>query len=123
MRPLLTAIFMTIASVAAITCALAVAPSIARADEPRFDFSSRKTAEASYARVFAQFSPAGSRAFERDVKKLVIVQFSTDGTVSGGRAAIKRRKPTAAQYYAAMTKALNGKTAAEVVALAERLKD
>lgn len=123
MRPLFAAIFMTIASVAGVTCALGATTSTARADEPRFDFSSRKTAEASYARVFAQFSPAGSRAFDRDVKKLVIVQFSTDGTVSGGRAAIKRQKPTAAQYYAAMTRALNGKTAAEVVALAERLKD
>ena len=95
----------------------------ARADEPRFDFSSRKVAEASYKRVFAQFSPAGSRAFERDVKKLVIVQFSSDGTVSGGRAAIKRKKPTPEQHFAAMARALDGKTAAEVVALAERVRD
>jgi hypothetical protein len=73
--------------------------------------------------VFAQFSPAGSRAFDRAVKKLVIVQFSKDGTVSGGRAEIKRKKPTPAQYYAAMAKALGGKSAAEVVAVADRLME
>ena len=97
--------------------------SVAHADEVRFDFSSRKKANASYARVFAQFSPAGSRAFDRDVKKLVIVQFSPDGTVSGGRAAIKRKKPTPDEYFAAMARALDGKTATEVVAAAERISD
>jgi hypothetical protein len=123
MKSLLAALLISVAPLAGTACALAVTTSVAHADEPRFDFSSRKTAEASYARVFAQFSPAGSRAFDRDVKKLVIVQFSPDGTVSGGRAAIKRKTPTPAQYYAAMTTALDGKTAAEVVAIAERVKD
>ena len=123
MQSQLAAIFICFASITGAACGLAATASIAHAAEPRFDFSSRKTAEASYARVFAQFSPAGSRAFDRDVKKLVIVQFSRDGTVSGGRTAIRRKKPTPAEYYAAMTKALDGKTAAEVVAIAERLKD
>lgn len=123
MKPIFAAFIVALVSITAISGALATSATSARADEPRFDFSSRKAAEASYKRVFAQFSPAGSRAFDRDVKKLVVVQFSSDGTVSGGRAAIKRKKPTPDQYYGAMAKALDGKTAAEVVAAAERVKD
>lgn len=119
MKKILAASFLAIASIAAAPAMMGTNATVAHADEPRFDFSSRARADASYARVFAQFSRAGSRAFDRDVKKLVIIQFSPDGTVSGGRAAIKRKKPTSAQYYAAMAKALDGKTAAEVVAEAE----
>jgi hypothetical protein len=123
MKKLLTATYFALAPIVAVAGIVATSASIAHADEPRFDFTSRQTADASYARVFAQFSPAGSRAFLRDVKKLFIVQFSPDGTVSGGRAAIKRKKPTADQYFAAMAKALHGKTAAEVVAAAEKIRD
>jgi hypothetical protein len=112
-----------LAFIIALPCGFAITATVAQAEEPRFDFTSRQAAEASYKRVFAQFSPAGSRAFDRDVKKLVIIQFSPDGTVSGGRAAIRRKKPTPAEYYAAMSKALDGKTAAEVVAIAERIAD
>jgi hypothetical protein len=123
MKKILAATILALAPIAAAPAFLATSATLARADEPRFDFSSRKAADASYARVFAQFSPAGSRAFLRDVKKLFIVQFSPDGTVSGGRAAIKRKKPTADEYFAAMAKALDGKTAAEVVAAAEKIPD
>lgn len=121
MKTIITAAFLTLATVVASPALLSASATIAHADEPRFDFSSRKTADESYARVFAQFSPAGRRAFLRDVKTLVIIQFSSDGTVSGGRAAIERRKPTSQQYFAAMARALDGKTAADVVTLADRL--
>lgn len=123
MKKIIAASFLAVASIVAAPAAMTTSATIAHADELRFDFSSRAKADASYARVFAQFSPAGSRAFDRDVKKLVIVQFSPDGTVSGGRAAIKRKKPTSAQYYAAMAEALGGKTAAEVVAEAEMIPE
>ena len=123
MKNILAACFLAFASTIVAPGVVILTPTIAHADELRFDFSTRKAAEASYKRVFAQFSPAGSRAFDRDVKKLVIARFSPDGTVSGGRAAIKRKKPTPAQYYAAMAAALDGKSAAEVVAAAERIRD
>jgi hypothetical protein len=123
MKKIFAALFLALKSIALASALLGATPEIAHADEPRFDFSSRKKADASYARVFAQFSPAGSRAFDRAVRKLVIMQFSQDGTVAGGRAEIKRRKPTPAQYYAAMSKALDGKSAAEVVAVADRLNE
>lgn len=123
MKKIITAKSFALTPIASVVAVLAISTSIANADELRFDFSSRKAADASYARVFAQFSAAGSRAFLRDVKKLVIVQFSPDGTVSGGRKAIERTKPTADQYFAALAKALGGKTAAEVVADAEKIRD
>jgi len=123
MKKILAAAFLAIASILATSAMTCASATVAYAEEPRFDFSSRARADTSYARVFAQFSPAGSRAFDRDVKKLVIVQFSPDGTVSGGRAAIKRKKPTSAQYYAAMARALDGKTAAQVVAEAETIPE
>ena len=123
MKNILAACFLAFASTIVAPGVVILTPTIAHADELRFDFSTRKAAEASYKRVFAQFSPAGSRAFDRDVKKLVIARFSPDGTVSGGRAAIKRKKPTPDQYYAAMAAALDGKSAAEVVAAAARIKD
>jgi hypothetical protein len=123
MKNILAACFLAFAATAAMSGQVIFTATAARADDARFDFSTRKTAEASYKRVFAQFSPAGSRAFDRDVKKLVIARFSPDGTVSGGRAAIKRKKPTADQYYAAMASALNGKSAGEVVAAAEKIRD
>jgi hypothetical protein len=123
MKKILVSTFIALAPIVSIVGVFATAATIAHADEARFDFSSRKAADASYARVFGQLSPAGSRAFLRDVKKLVIVQFSPDGTVSGGRKAIERKKPTADQYFAAMARALGGKTAAEVVAEAEKIRD
>ena len=123
MKNILAACFLAFASTIVAPGVVILTPTIAHADELRFDFSTRKAAEASYKRVFAQFSPAGSRAFDRDVKRLVIARFSPDGTVSGGRAAIKRKKPTPDQYYAAMAAALDGKSAAEVVAAAARIKD
>ena len=123
MKKIFAATILALAQIVAAPAFLATSATIAHADEPRFNFSSRKEADASYARVFAQFSPAGSRAFLKDVKKLFIVQFSPDGTVSGGRAAIKRKKPTADEYFAAMARALNGKTAAEVVAEAEKIRE
>ena len=123
MKMLLTAAMLILSSIAGPLAFLATSATLAQADEPRFDFSSRKAADASYARVFAQFSEAGGRALLKDVKKLLIVQFSPDGTVSGGRAAIKRKKPTADEYYAAMARALDGKTAAEVVAEAEKIRE
>ena len=123
MKNILAACFLAFASTMVAPGMMILTPTIAHAEELRFDFSTRKAAEASYKRVFAQFSPAGSRAFDRDVKKLVIARFSPDGTVSGGRAAIKRKKPTPDQYYAAMAAALDGKSAAEVVAAADRIRD
>ena len=103
MKKIFAATILALAQIVAAPAFLATSATIAHADEPRFNFSSRKEADASYARVFAQFSP--------------------DGTVSGGRAAIKRKKPTADEYFAAMARALNGKTAAEVVAEAEKIRE
>ena len=123
MKSILAACFLALATTVAVPGQVIFTATAASADELRFDFSTRKAAEASYKRVFAQFSPAGSRAFDRDVKKLVIARFSPDGTMSGGRAAIKRKKPTPDQYYAAMAAALDGKSAAEVVAAADRIRD
>ena len=123
MKNILAACLLALVSAVAMPSLVISTATVAHADELRFDFSTRKAAEASYKRVFAQFSPAGSRAFDRDVKKLVIARFSPDGTVSGGRAAIKRKKPTPDQYYAAMASALNGKSAGEVVAAAEKIRD
>lgn len=123
MKNILAACFLAVAATVVMPNPAVFTATAAHADELRFDFSTRKAAEASYKRVFAQFSPAGSRAFDRDIKKLVIVRFSPDGTVSGGRAAIKRKKPTPDQYYAAMATALDGKSAAEVVAAADKIHD